>query len=320
MKILYITNMYPNSTNPYYGIFVKEQIDAIQEVQNVKHDVYVIKGRESKFNYIKSIFGIHKIISRGKYDLIHVHFGLSAFFLLFFKPRIPLILTLHGSDIQSGQQKYLQVITKWVLRRADKAIVVNNNMVDVTKRYISDIHVIPCGVNTQFFSPRNDIKTNNDTKYHIVFPSSRNRYIKNYPLFKATCIILKEKYNLDIECHYLENLSRNEVASLYQCSNLMLLTSISEGSPQVVKEAMASNLSVVTTNVGDVMHLLSGVANCYVAPKPEPELLAQLAYQSLTQKTQGLSPREKLLSLKLDDCSVAQDVIALYQTTIHSTH
>ena len=53
MKILYITNMYPNSTNPNYGIFVKEQICAIQRVQDIEHDVFVIKGNESKFNYFK---------------------------------------------------------------------------------------------------------------------------------------------------------------------------------------------------------------------------------------------------------------------------
>lgn len=307
--------MYPSTSNPNYGIFVKEQICAIQDVQRIEHDVYVIKGNESKFNYFKSIFEIHKAISKGHYDLIHVHFGLSAFFLLFFKPQIPVIITLHGSDIQNGQQKYLQIITKWVLRRANKAIVVNNNMLDVTKKYLSDIYIIPCGVNTQLFCPSNNVETKKESKYHIIFPSSRNRYIKNYPLFQATCEILKNKYKLDIVCHYLEGLSRDEVADLYRNSDLMLLTSISEGSPQVVKEAMASNLSVVATNVGDVMNLLNGVANSYVAPKHEPETLAKLAYQSLTKKNQGLSPREKLLSLKLDNRNVAQKVLAVYYQT-----
>ena len=318
MKILYITNMYPSSTNPNYGIFVKEQICAIQEVQDIKYDVYVINGKKSKLNYFKSIYEIHKAISKCKYDLIHIHFGLSAFFLLFFKPDIPVILTLHGSDIQSGQRKYLQVITKWILRKTDKVIVVNENMVDVTKRYISDIHLIPCGVNTRLFCPQNEKEEKEDSIYHIIFPSSRNRYIKNYPLFKATCEILKDKYKLKIECHYLEGLSREEVANLYRNSDLMLLTSISEGSPQVVKEAMASDLSVVTTNVGDVMYLLSGVANSYVAPKPESEQLAQLAYQSLTNKVQGLSPREKLLSLKLDDNTIAQKVLSVYSQVTHT--
>lgn len=314
MKILYITNMYPNPEKPNYGIFVKEQICAIQDVQHLEHDVYVIEGYKNKFNYFKSIFSIHKAISKGKYNLIHIHFGLSAFFLLFFKPRIPVILTLHGSDIQSGQRKYLQTITKWILRRTDKVIVVNENMIDAVKKHISDISLIPCGVNIHLFCP-NTTKKEANTRYHIVFPSSRERYIKNYPLFQETCRILEDKYKLDIECHYLEDLSRDEVATLYRNSDLMLMTSISEGSPQVVKEAMASNLSVVTTNVGDVMYLLDGVANSYVASKPDSELLAQLAYQSLTNKKPGISPREKLLSLKLDDRSIAQKVLTVYAQT-----
>ena len=81
---------------------------------------------------------------------------------------------------------------------------------------------------------------------------------------------------------------------------------------------MASNLSVVTTNVGDVMYLLNGVANSYVAPKPDSELLAQLAYQSLTNNRQGLSPRDKLLSLKLDDNTIAQKVLSVYSQVTHT--
>lgn len=313
MNILYITNMYPNADDPTYGIFVKEQVDAISNGEAVSYKVYAIDGKKGLWEYVKSIGEIRSLIKKEKFDLIHIHYGLSGLFLLLGRVKIPTIMTLHGGDIQAEQGKNIQVaLTKMILRKCDFAITLNERMDTIARKYINRTEIIPCSVNTKLFEPK-DIAKAKSKAVKVLFPSARTRYVKDFPLYQRTCNVLREKYGLNIDEYYLENLSRQQVAELFCQMDLLLMTSISEGSPQVVKEAMACNLPVVTTNVGDVSVLLEGVANCYVANSRDENELSALAYKSLFKKMNtGVSPRERIINLGLDDESIAKRIIRVY--------
>lgn len=307
--------MYPDKAHPYYGIFVSEQIAAIQRKYPITYDVFFIDGRKDKIAYLKSIWSIHKKIEQNSYDLIHVHYGFSGLFLLRkIVPKIPVVVTLHGGDIQAEQGKWVQVFfTKQILKHADIAITLNDRMDNITKRFMSNTVKIPCSVNTELFYPADLRKESNGSKrYIIVFPSDKTRMVKNYPLFARTIEILYSKYHVNCEEVELKNMNREEVANLYRHADLMLMTSISEGSPQVVKEAMGCNLPIVSTKVGDVDYLLDGVKGSAVASKMDAEELAEKAYLSLTNQIDGIDGREKLLQLKLDDTSVADKIYRVY--------
>lgn len=65
MNILLVTNMYPHDEDAYNGIFVYEQIKAIEkEYPNVHFDIYFINGRKSKLEYLKSIYNIHSKVKK----------------------------------------------------------------------------------------------------------------------------------------------------------------------------------------------------------------------------------------------------------------
>ncbi len=314
MKILYITNMYPNERDSTYGIFVKEQIEAISNCVPIDYEVYAINGKNGLVEYVKSIWRIRAKYKMGGFDLIHIHYGLSGLFLLLGKMNIPIIMTLHGGDILSEQGKTVQVaLTKQILKKCDFAITLNERMDNIVRKFIKRTEIIPCSVNTKLFisKERGEVSPK---KVKILFPSARTRCVKDFPLFKRVCNKLRERYGLNVEEYYLENLSRQEVADLFFQMDLLLMTSISEGSPQVVKEAMACDLSIVSTNVGDVSVLLDGVKNCYVARSRDENELAGLAFKSLSElQTIGISPREKLNALGLDDTSIAQRIINVYK-------
>lgn len=316
MKILLVTNMYPTECTPYYGIFVKEQEEAItNEYADVEYDVEFIDARKNKFAYVSSFFRIAKKINRGQYDLIHVHYGFSGLFLL--NPllkKIPVILTLHGGDIQSEQGKQFQVFfTRQILKKVDVAITLNERMDSMAKKYAKETHIIPCSVDTNFFTPPLKKEIDSEEK-RIIFPSDKERFVKNYPLFERSVKILEKKYNIKCHVSEIKNMSRREVADLYQSSDLMIMTSISEGSPQVVKEAMSCNLPVVSTNVGDVSILLKGVKGSYVAKEMDADLIADLAYKSLFEQAgNGVSGREKIFALGIDNNSVARNIYKIYK-------
>lgn len=317
MNILLVTNMYPCPDAPTYGIFVKEQENAVcNEYPNVHYTIAFINGKFSKKEYITSIFKIRKLIKEKNFDLIHVHYGFSGLFLLLGKlpKKIPVVITLHGGDIQIEQGKKIQVwFTKQILKKVNVAITLNEKMDKIARKYVKNTTIIPCSVNTDVFYPPLISKVINlKEKLHIIFPSDKNRFVKNYPLFEQTISILQNKYKLKCQISEIKNMSRLEVSNLYQKADLMIMTSISEGSPQVVKEAMACNLPVISTNVGDVSFLLENVRNSAVAQTMNAEELAYLAYQALTNQIEGINGRDKILQMKLDDKSIAQKIYKTY--------
>ncbi len=317
MKILYVTNMYPNADNPTYGIFVKEQIDAISNCMPISYEVYAINGIKSNWEYAKSVWEIRAKIKNGGFDLIHIHYGLSGLFLLLGRMNIPVIMTLHGGDIQVEQGKTVQVaLTKLILNKCDFVITLNERMDKIARYYINITKIIPCSVNTKLFiSKEKEFSKSRDIK--ILFPSDRTRFVKDFPLFQRVCKVLRENYGLNIEEFYLERLSRQQVADLFCKIDLLLMTSISEGSPQVVKEAMACNVPVVSTNVGDVSVLLEGVKNSYVADSRDENELASLVFKAVSENQDaGMSPREKIKELGLDDDSIAKQIIKVYNSLL----
>ncbi len=326
MKILIVTNMYPSPKMPTYGIFVKEQLDALKRYHpDVIFKVYSIDGGgisgagkwKSLKNYFKSITAVDAILRKESFDLIHVHYGFSGLFLLNpFRKRIPTLVTLHGGDIQPEQKMGIQVLlTKKILHCADYAITLNERMDGLVQKCIPKTSIIPCAIDANLFIPQNTITHKNKIPI-IVFPSDKSRFVKNYPLFAQTIELLKSKYGIECETREVKKMSRIEVRNLYQSADLMLMTSVSEGSPQVVKEAMACNLPVVSTPVGDVNLLLRGVKDSAVSEKHDATELAHLCFRSLKHKIEGINGRKRIYQLGLDDESVSDKIYTIYNTLI----
>lgn len=317
MKVLYITNNYPTKQFPVFGIFVKEQIDSLAEL-GINNEIFFINGREKgKFEYIRSIFRLRSFLKDKKYDLIHCHHALSALCLIL-SGRMRKFKTImsYQSNPVNEQGNY---IYKFVKNSFDAVIIKNHSQVIDNKVVFCQ----PNGVNIDFFQPIDKevcikkLKLNKNKIYVLFVSSNHIRQEKRYDKFQATIEILKTKYNLhNIEELKLNNIKRSLVPYYFNAASAHLLTSDFEGSPNSVKEAMACNLPVVSTNVGSVKELLQNVNGSYVAKTNEPEELADLIYKVLneTRKNNG---REQLIKQELDIVSVAKKIKAIYKKVLN---
>ncbi|RXP61852.1 glycosyltransferase [Lutibacter sp. HS1-25] len=310
MKILHITNNYPTDNLPIFGIFVKEQIESLNKV-GLQNDVLFINGREKgKIAYLKSIANIRKKLNKNNYDVIHCHHALSAICLILSgkAKKNKVLVSFQNDPIYELGTKVFNFI-----KRNTNAWIFKNNSDLITDEYS---FYLPNGVNTDFFKPiernsaRESLNLNNEPIYILFVSSNFIRQQKRYDLFSETLKILKEAYNYqNIQEIKLINTSREKVPLYFNAANLHLLSSDFEGSPNSVKESMACNTPVVSTNVGNVAELLKNVNGSYVSKTNDPKELAKLVDCALKEKNNGL---EKLLQQELDINSVANKLKNIY--------
>lgn len=316
MKILHITNNYPTEKLPIFGVFVKEQIDTLTEL-GIENDVFFINGREKgKFEYIRCLIPLKKKIKENNYDVIHCHHafsGIVATLFLKIQNQIPVVISFQNDPANEAKYNLFDLLST----RTSAWIFKNNSIYAKPPKG----YYLPNGVDIDFFKsiPRKQAceKLNIDpSNIYILFVSSNYiRKQKRYDKFLAVMELLNKKYGLNnIEELKITNVQRELVPYYFNAASVHLMTSDFEGSPNSVKEAMACNIPVVSTNVGNVSDLLADVNGSFVVNSGEIEDLALHVIKSLN--TSDYNSRTMLIQKKLDIKSVAIKLNNIYQSLI----
>lgn len=309
MKVLALTNMYPTSQVPHYGVFVRGTLDAIRRADpEIAIDLLFVNGRESKLAYLAAPLRVWR---RGgaRYDLIHTHYGLLAGAGALF--RGPRLITFYGSDVEMPSQ------FRWAkpfVARYDGVVVMNERMRERVAR--PDALVIPPGIDLDRFAPRDRAEARRllalDARArYVLFPSSPERRVKRYDLFRAV-VEHAARARADVKPLILgvPGRSDDDLPWVYAAADVLLLTSDSEGSPTVVKEALATNLPVVSVDVGDVRALLGASRPAQVVGSRDPAALAAAVLDVLDAGTRS-DGRAHAAHLSID--ATARAYAALYR-------
>lgn len=315
-KVLFVSNMYPNTDPryPYSGIFVKEQLDALSSFNFYSMSFYLIRGFKSPIYYVYDSFFLLFYLIKNRPDIVHFHYGISALILFFdflIPKRIKFVVTFHGGDILPLQGKFIQVyLSKLLAKRADYLIVLNKEMESEIISSGRSFQIIPCGVDCHLFSPGG--KSIDEIQF--VFPGDPLRSVKNFDFFKRIFFAFSKKFPKSTY-RVMHGLSRSEVANVLRESTLLLMTSISEGSPQSVKEALASDIAVVSTDVGDVASVLGNVAGTNIIDQSmSDELLVDIIEHTIKEARSNKGKRKsRLESICLDNKSVSLKILDVYK-------
>ncbi|HEY5122403.1 MAG TPA: glycosyltransferase family 4 protein, partial [Ignavibacteria bacterium] len=240
--------------------FIYEQTEALKKF-NVEFEYFFIRGKGIS-GYLKNYRRYLRILKTFKPGIVHAHYGLSGLFANL-QRKVPVITTFHGSDVFLF--KFNRRLSRIANLLSVSSIVVNKKM-GIILRNMTKIQVIPSGVDINRSYPLKisdtlSLRGIEGEKINILFSSRFDYYEKNYPLAKEVIALLGPAYNL-IE---LKGYSREEVNLLMNSCDVALMTSISEGSPMFIKEAMACNCPVVSTDVGDVREVFGNTEGCYIA-------------------------------------------------------
>lgn len=283
MKILYITNVYPSKYKNKSPI-VKNIIN--QYKQYYPHDSVNLLLFD-RLNFFKNLFLLRSYIKSNTINIVHIHFGgLYAFIIILFLfyTNTKVIITFHGTDIHGKLHTNGYILQKIKIKInkffsllsfpfVDKIDFVSNSLKDYIpfiydilfqKKYTSSV----LGVDYDCFKPINiieakkELNLNLDTKY-ILFINNNNSPVKREKYARE----LIEKLGKEYKILKPKNISYEKIPLYFNASTFLIVTSENEGSPNIIREAIATNLPIVSVDVGDVKEYIDKITSSIIIDK-----------------------------------------------------
>jgi glycosyltransferase involved in cell wall biosynthesis len=321
LRVLFVTNMWPEHGG-FRGTFVEQQASSLRELGH-HVDVEIVAQARGIADYVLAAPRVRRRAREGRYDVVHVHFGLTAFAArLVDRPRV---ITLYGSDINERLKRWW---TRLSWGGAAARVYVSRSLAAVAGDRAG--RVVPNGVDFDLFRPgertaaRTELGVGPDDRL-ILFGSQPERAVKGHDVFAD---VVRRLRSQGIPARELILTSPGQAASRvvakYDAADVLLFTSRrgSEGSPTVVKEAIAMGLPVVSVDVGDVAEMLAGIEPSEVVAFPKEGnagaardmLVGRLADATARVLANGARAdgRERLSWLSLDQ--VAGRVVDVYRS------
>ena len=300
MKVLFVSSGRQGDV----GFVVRNQGESL-----IKNDARIdfFTTEPGVYGYLKAVLRLRRTFRQGSYSLVHAHYSYSAFTATLAGCR-PLVVSLMGSDITGN--RILNLIIRFLSRVCWNVTIVKTEAMQRTLN-LSNALVIPNGVDLNRFRPldkescRKELNLDNNERI-ILFIAGRNRPEKRLILATEASRLVNEN---NLRFIHLYDTPNEQVPLYINSADVLLLTSSREGSVNVVKEAMACNCPVVSTDVGDVKLVFGDLEGCFLTSS-DPEDIATGIKKALNfgKRTSG---RKRLIELGLDADSVAGQLITI---------
>jgi teichuronic acid biosynthesis glycosyltransferase TuaC len=304
-SVLVVTNMYPDEQNPDFGTFVHEQVEGLRK-RGLNVDVLVVGGKRRKLSYIDGVRRFRRRVRERRYDLIHAHYVFSGI-VARLQRRHPVLVSFHGAAEMVG---WVGLLCRLLAPLADAVTVTSQEHKAQLGR--KDAHVIPCGVDLDLFVPM----PKEEARKRLGFAEERKLVLfvgilrpeKRLDVIRAAVGLLQRE-DPNVELIVATGEPHKRIPLYMNACDVLALASDYEGSPVVIKEAMACNLPVVSVNVGDVAQVVAGTEGCYICRRDPVDMAQKLGLAlSRGRRTDG---RQAIRQLGLE--STVEGVLDIYE-------
>jgi glycosyltransferase involved in cell wall biosynthesis len=284
--VLVVTALWPSPRRPVLGTFIRTQVRALEQA-GADLELMVLDAPWRKLLYPKGAVAVRRRVARGDIDLVHAHFGYVGI-VSRVQRRVPLVVTFHGSDllgdmVDEGRLTAVGRVQaasgRWLAGRIDAAIVQSAEMA----RAVPDgtpTYVIPHEVDLVTMRPtdrtvaRAALGLDRDRPI-VLFAADPAIRTKGYPFAQEAVDRLRRTLP-DAELRVVWTETQERLALHMSAADVLVFPSLQEGSPNIVKQAMACNLPIVATDVGDVRERMDGVEGCLIRSRRADEFAAAL--------------------------------------------
>jgi len=323
-----VTNMFPTAAAPDDGTPVADELAALRNAGIRVDLLHVPREGGSRRVYVGLGRRVGRLLRDAGPDLVLVTYGgVMAEIVTRTARRVPVIVTFRGTDLLGGRGKgvvhglsrrYGVVASRRAAVRAAGIVVKSRNLMLALPSSAdpSRVWIVPDGVNLDRFVPLEQSKCRAllgwaPGRRHVLFPGSPTRPEKRFALAEAAVAQLRHQ-GVEVELHALTGVPHDAVATWLNAADAVVLTSAHEGSPNVVKEALACNAPVVSVDVGDVREWIDGVDGCAIAKPTPDDVAAKLS--AVLDRTGVAAGRERVQELALP--RVAARLQEIYATVV----
>lgn len=323
LKTLWVTNMWPDEVRPYFGNYICTQGESLWTL-GLDVDVLYIRGLLSQRAYFTTLPKVRRHILDPRYRLVHVHYGHTAAVAVTAR-RHPLIISFCGEDLLGAPRDHGNTLKSTVESKVFRQLP---RLVDATITKSQEMElalpaklrarntVLPNGVDMEMFQPRSREDARRrlgwDTAGRVVLflgnPGDPRKRVELAQEAMQQVSVQAPDARLEIGFGFEPNM----VPTLMSAADCMVFPSRSEGSPNAVKEAMASALPIVATPVGDIPERFRGVEGCFVR-EPDPEQFAVAILEALKFE-RAPAAREAARAVSME--SIAKRLRDLYESVL----
>jgi teichuronic acid biosynthesis glycosyltransferase TuaC len=324
VKVLWLTNMWPDEQRPWYGSFVYSQAMSISKL-GVDLELLYIPGYQSAARYASGAAEIVRRSLRADWDVVHAHFGHSGV-IGRLQLRAPLVLSYCGDDLLGTPgddgvptAKSLAIARAFAqLSRFSAATITKSEEMErrLPARCRARNYVVPNGVDLDFWRPVPRLQARADLdwpqqKKVVLFVGNPKEPRKNFTLAEEVVRSINQR-GIPVDLRVAWAVEPSALPLWMSASDVLLFPSFAEGSPNVVKEAMAMELPVVAAPVGDVPERLDGVTGGFVVERTVDAMAGAVEAALVDQRSSAL--REAVA--KLEVSVIAGRVVEIYEQVL----
>jgi|ETN01SMinimDraft_4_1059930.scaffolds.fasta_scaffold11337_1 glycosyltransferase involved in cell wall biosynthesis len=269
---------------------------------------------------LSEFFASYNVIRKEQIDMVHAHWILpQGFVSVFLKKifKIPLLVTVHGSDLFPLKSRLFKRLQHFVIRNADyvtvNSIATKKELLKRFLDYSSKVKIMPMGIDNNLFKKRKIKKSKLYIKNRILLFVGRlsdqkglqclidsMQDISRYDSRAKLLVIgagpyektLRERaYSKGVEeyVEFLGPMSTSDIARYYNFADIFILPSLStktgtEALGLSLLEAMASGCAVIGTSIGGIPFVIKDGHNGLLVKQKDSKELTKAIITLLKDK------------------------------------
>jgi glycosyltransferase involved in cell wall biosynthesis len=328
LRIAVLTNFYPTASCPAQGTFIEQQVLGLRDAGVTVEVLHLDRGANGIGVYRHVVPQLAAFVNRFVPDLLHVMYGGVLAYRATGAPlAVPTVVSFCGSDLlgdkPNGWARQIMggigvLASQRAAMRAHGVIVKSAGLRAALDPAVdrNKVWIVSNGVDLHRFRPMDNATCKrhlhwSPSRLNVLFASRKDNRIKRIELAEAAVGLLQAS-GVPVDLHVMAGVAQEEVPLYLNAADALILTSIHEGSPNIVKEALACNRPVVSVDVGDVRERLEAIDGCYIA-EATPESLSK-ALRRVVLGPGAVEGRSRMHALSL--AGVSRDLIQIYRTVL----
>lgn len=313
LKILIVTNMWPDESRPYFGIFVKKFADCLKERVSRLEVIRPAQSSKSLLSTLRKYAGLRKELARCRepFDIVQVEYAFPTDIATWFLKNRKLaskIVAFHGSDVYLWKRiPFGKAIYGKIVRDSEALVFPSRHAADFFKsnfKVEKPVYAIPRGIDPSFLekgSREESRRALGLSGYEVVvlsvasFVQVKNhaaliRALEGLETKKRVAVVLVgdgpertriegmagdlKKENVDFI--FTGAVRNEEVKAYYDSADVFVTCSLSEGYGVSVQEAMAKGLCVLASDIPAHRESIEPLKTGLLFDPQKPEELAEL--------------------------------------------